>query len=89
MPNDMLHTFNTRNMSKTWTTWTQNVFRYHKVKINGAKGRLSEKIIAIFFEVLAFIISGWFNIFHIGATNMGMVFMGLNEDVHPYTMGGS
>jgi hypothetical protein len=34
------------------------VFRYHKVKINGAKGRLSEKIIAIFFELLAFITSG-------------------------------
>jgi hypothetical protein len=85
----MLHTYNTHNMSKTCITWTQNVFRYHKVKINKAKGRLSEKIVAILFEVIAFTILSQFNIFWISATNMGMVFMGLREDVHPYVVGGS
>ncbi len=48
-----------------------------------------KKIVAILFELIAFTIFGQFNIFHIGATNMGMVFMGLKEDVHPYAMGGS
>jgi len=47
----------------TCTTWTQNVFRYHKVKINGVEGRLSEKIVTIFFELIAFAILGQFNIF--------------------------
>jgi len=49
MLSDMLHTLNTHNTSKTCITWTQNVFRYHKVKTNGAKGRLWEKIAAVLF----------------------------------------
>jgi hypothetical protein len=61
----------------------------HKVKINGAERKVSKKIVAILFELIAFTILGQFNSFQIGATNMAMVFMGLNQDVHPYTMGGS
>ncbi len=49
MLSDMLHTLNTHNQSKTCITWTQNVFRYHEVKTNGAKGRLGEKIAAVIF----------------------------------------
>jgi hypothetical protein len=38
MPNDMLHTLNTHNMSKTSITCIQNVFKCHKVKSNGVGG---------------------------------------------------
>jgi hypothetical protein len=50
-------------MSKTGITWTQNVFRYHKVKTNGAKGRLGKTIAAVLFELTAFNFFGKFNIF--------------------------
>jgi len=62
-PSDMLHTFNTHNMSKTCITWTQNVFRYHNVKTNGAKGRLEENIAAVLFVLTAFTFFDRFNIF--------------------------
>jgi len=58
----MLHSPNAHNMSsKMCITWTQNVFRYHKVKTNRAKGRLREKITAVL--LYAFDFFGWFNIF--------------------------
>jgi hypothetical protein len=50
-------------MSKTCITWTQNVFRYHKVKTNGAKGRLEENIAALLFVLTAFTFFDRFNIF--------------------------
>jgi hypothetical protein len=43
----------------------------------------------VLLELIGFTILGRFNIFWIGATNMGMVFMGLDKDVHIYAMGGS
>jgi hypothetical protein len=50
-------------MSKICITWTQNVFRYHKVKTNGAKGRLEEKIAALLFVLTASTFFDRFNIF--------------------------
>jgi hypothetical protein len=44
-------------MCKTGITWTQNVFRYHKEKTKGAKGRLGEKIIIELFVLTTFIFS--------------------------------
>jgi hypothetical protein len=61
MPSDMLHTHNTHIMFKTYITWTQNVFRYHKAKTNGAKGRLSKKIVEVNFVLYAFTILGRFD----------------------------
>jgi hypothetical protein len=54
MPRDMSHTHNTHIMFKAYITWTQNVFRYHKVKTNGTKGRLSKKIVEVIFVLYAF-----------------------------------
>jgi hypothetical protein len=64
MPNDMLYTLNIHNMFKTCITWTQNMFRYHKIKKMGAKGRLRGKITIIIFLLIAFTILGQSNIFH-------------------------
>lgn len=44
-------------------TWTQTMFRYHKVLKKGAKGRLKEKYIKAFFVLTAFPILGRLNIF--------------------------
>jgi hypothetical protein len=62
MSNDMLYIQDAHNMCKTCITWTQNVFRYQKVKTNGAKGRLGEKIIIILFVLTTFTFFGQFNI---------------------------
>ncbi len=66
MPSDMLRGIH--DMFKTCITWTQNVFRYHKVKTNKvkAKGRLGEKITAVLFVLTAFTFFGRFNIFQGG-----------------------
>jgi len=59
----MLHTLNIHNMFETCITWTQNVFRYHKVKTNGTKGRLEEKIAALLFVLTALTFFDRYNIF--------------------------
>jgi hypothetical protein len=53
MPSDRLNTPN-----------TQNMFRCHKVKTSGAKGRLGENLAAVLFVLTAFNFFGRFNIFH-------------------------
>jgi hypothetical protein len=63
MPNNMLHTHNTHIMFKAHITWTQIVFRYHKVKTNKAKGRPSKKIVEVIFVSYAFTILSQFDIF--------------------------
>jgi hypothetical protein len=50
-------------MSKTYITGTQNMIRYSKVKNNGAKGRLGEKIATVLFVLTVFNFFGRFNIF--------------------------
>jgi hypothetical protein len=42
------YTHNRYNMFKTCITWTQIVISYPKVKTNGAKSKLGEKIAAMF-----------------------------------------
>jgi hypothetical protein len=60
----MLHTHNTHIMCKAHITWTQNEFRYHKVKTKRAKARLSKKILEVIFVLYAFTILGRFDIFY-------------------------
>ncbi len=51
----LTHAPNTHNRpSNMCITCTQNMFIYHKVKINEAKGRLGEKIPTIFFYAFNF-----------------------------------
>jgi len=52
-------------ISKTCITWTQIVFRYQKVKTNGAKGKLRKKITTILFVLTTLTISGQFNMFQV------------------------